>query len=846
MFSIVMKGLWARKRRLSGAVVAVVLGVAFLAGALALGDTLSSNFDSLFTNANAGTDALVRSTTSVGNNVLAKRPTIPSQLAGVVARVPGVAAAAPEINGYGALVDKHGKEIGGNGPPRIASSWIADRSLNPYQLVEGRAPQADDEVVINRGAAQAGNLHIGDVTTVETPAPVRVRVVGIATFAGSDGFGTATFTAFTLHGAALHLGVPPGGVSDIRVRAVDGISQAELVARVQRVLPRGITAETGTMITQQNIDDLSGAFLTALRTLLVVFAGIALLVATFSIANTFSILVAQRTREEALLRTIGASRAQVLRSVVAETFVVGLFASCLGLVGGFGVAGLLKGLFDAAGFALPAGGLVITPTTVIVALAVGIVATVGAGLVPAIRAARVSPLQALRTSAAEPARRSRVRLIIGAAAVVGGVLEVTEAVRGSGNAVLGRVGIGALATAIGVVMLGPIVARPVTGVLARPFTRRRGVAGALARDNVMRNPRRSAAAASALLIGVAVVTLFTVFAASVKTSVTNDVDRAFVGDVAVRVGSFGGGLAPQLADELAPLPQVHTATGLATGQARVNGTVHDITAVDATKIDAVLDLHETAGAVDAVSGDRIAVSQHEADAKHWHVGTQVQLTLPDGTTTPVSVAAWYTSRTLVGDFVLPDALWSAHAQQVTDSVVLVKLAPGVGTDSGKGAVAAVAAKYGRPTVEGHDAFVNSSAQAINFVLGIVYVLLALAVVIALFGIANTLSLSIYERTREIGLLRAVGETRRQLRRTIRIESLVVSLFGTFGGIALGTFVGWGVAEAARKAQDIATFTVPATQLVVIVIVAAVAGVVAAIRPARRAARLDILRAISQE
>ena len=294
MFSVTYKGLWARKRRLTGALVAVVLGVAFLAGALALGDTLSANFNQLFTNANAGTDAVVRSATSVGNGIDAQRPLVPASLVDTIKRVPGIADAQPDVTGFGDLIGRDGTTVGGKGPPRIASNWITDPALNPYHLVAGHAPRTDNEVVINRGAATAGKLELGDLTTVDTPTPITVRIVGIATFGNESGLGTATFTAFDLSAAERYL-AKPGQASSVLVKAAPGVSQAEVVARISLVLPHGVQATTGAEVAQQNISDLSGTFLTALRTFLVIFAGIALLVATFSIANTFSILVAQRT-----------------------------------------------------------------------------------------------------------------------------------------------------------------------------------------------------------------------------------------------------------------------------------------------------------------------------------------------------------------------------------------------------------------------------------------------------------------------------------------------------------------------------------------------------------------------
>ncbi|MEA2502583.1 MAG: putative transport system permease protein, partial [Actinomycetota bacterium] len=447
MLTVTFKGLWAHKRRLVGMLMAVVLGVGFLAGALALGDTLSSNFDKLFASANAGTDAVVRSATTVGTGVGAQRPAVDVSLAATIRAVPGVAAAEPSITGFGEIIGSDGAAIGGNGPPRLASYWLPDPVLNPYKLAQGRAPATPDEIVVNRGAATAGKLRLGQTVTVLMPTPVRVRIVGIATFAGTDGLGTATLAAFNLAGAERNILAITGDAaqaSSIVVRAQPGVSQAELTSRIQKVLPANVDALTGVAATQQAVSDVSGTFLTALRTVLVVFAGIALLVATLSIANTFAILVAQRSRESALLRALGGTRRQLLGSVVVEALCIGALASGLGLLAGLGIAGLLKGLFDSFGFALPAGGLVVSGTSIVVSVLAGMVVTLGAGLLPALRASRIPPLAAFRGAAAEPARPSLLRAIVGGVLASGGVALVVAGIQAPTSQVLSVVGVGAL------------------------------------------------------------------------------------------------------------------------------------------------------------------------------------------------------------------------------------------------------------------------------------------------------------------------------------------------------------------------------------------------------------------
>jgi putative ABC transport system permease protein len=850
MLSVTLKQLWRRKRRLTGVVVAIGLGVAFLAGALTLGDTLSANFTQLFSTATSGISVVVRSATAVDTGANAPRPPIPAALAATVRKVPGVAAAAPSITGAAELLGSDGRAIGGLGPPRSAGNWIANPALTPYRLAAGRAPRGLHEVVIDKGAATTGKLAIGSMTTVLTPAPVRVRVVGLATFGTAASFGGAPYTAFSLAGAQHYLTTTPGRVSAIDVSAAPGVSPAMLVSRLDRVLPPGVRAVSGAELTQQSLSDLNSEFLSALRIFLIIFAGIALLVAAFSIASTFGILVAQRTREAALLRTVGATRRQVRAGVLAEALTVGAAGSGLGLLGGLGIAELLKGLFDSFGFALPASGLVVSPSSVIVSLAAGIVVTVGVSVIPAVRASRVAPLEALRESAAESEIRPWRRAVTGLVLVAAGLAAVLAGLAGSGNGVLAAVGLGAVVITSGFVTLGPVVARPVIAALGRPVAAWRGVTGTLAGRSARRNPRRTAAAATALAIGVAVVTLFTVYAASLRAADVNGVSSAFTGDIAISPGGFGGGsgggLSPSLAAAVAKVPGVRAVSGLATGQAVVDGSPAEVTAVVPATVGQVLDLHPVAGSVGRLGPGQIAVSQIEASDHGWHVGSRVSLVLPDGTRASVTVAAVYTSRNLVGDTVLPLSLWAPHALQLTASEIFVKLAPGTGVATAQAAITRIAASYGRPTVADHAAFVASAGKAVSTFLNLVYVLLVLAIVIAVSGIANTLSLTVYERTREIGLLRAVGETRAQTRSMVRLESVLVSVFGTAGGLCLGTFLGWALAQAGARAEGLAQFTVPGSQLVIILILGVAAGVVAASRPARRAARLPVLTAIAAE
>ena len=457
MLFLTIREMRTHVRRLAGTSLAVVLGVAFLTGTLVLGSTLRANFDDLFTEVNAGTDVVVRNSTDLGMD--SPRGLIDASLADEVADVDGVAAAEPVVTGMGQLLGADGEAVGGNGPPQLAGSWTTNPDLNPYRLAEGRAPEGDDEVVVNRGALEAGDLALGDTATVLTPEPVEATIVGVSTFGDEDGLGGVTFTAFSLDDAMTHIAKSTDGVSSIAVQAADGTSQDELAARVGEMLPSELEAVTGSEVTTEATDEIAETFLDMMLMFLTMFAGIALLVATFSIYNTFSIIVAQRTRQAALLRAIGARRGQVLRSVVFEALIVGLVASVVGLLGGIGMAGLLKGMFDAMGFALPAGGTVIETGTILAGLVVGVLVTLVAGVFPAVKASRVAPLAAIREVAVERTSPSLVRIVAGTAVAVIGVGLTLVAAFGDED-MLAVVGIGAVLTVVGAVVLGPVVARP--------------------------------------------------------------------------------------------------------------------------------------------------------------------------------------------------------------------------------------------------------------------------------------------------------------------------------------------------------------------------------------------------
>lgn len=845
---ISLASLRAHKRRFAGTFTAVLLGVAFLAGTLVMGDTLRGSFDALFGDATSGTDAVVRSEgviTTAEDAMGTRGPLRVEENVEAVRATEGVAAVEPSVEGAGQLVGADGEPVGGQGPPTTAGNWITDDRLNPYELSEGHVPRAHGEVVVNKGAAEAGKLKVGDTTILRTPDPVRVRIVGLVTFGGEDGLAQTTFTGMTRADAEKYLMPEPGMAGSLRVRAEDGTSQRQLADRLESALPGGVEAVTGAEAADENLENLSGQFLTLFTSLLLVFSGIALLVAVFSIHNTFAIVVAQRTRENALLRALGASRRQVLTTTLTEAAAVGTAASAVGLGVGVGIAVGLQALFPAIGFPFPEGTLVVSALSLLLPLAVGVVVCLASALLPAVRAARTAPLAALRESAAENTRVPRARALTGLVLAGGGIV-LAALGADSGNRSVPLTATGAVAVLAAFIVLGPLASTYVVRVLGAPVTRARGITGALAQRNALRSPRHTAATATALMIGVAVVSLFTVFASSLKATMDETVARNFAGDVAVSTPGFGAGgsgLSPRLGPAVERLPEVETALGLGQGVARIDGAGQELTVADPAKLPRVMNLGEVEGSLTGLGTDGIAVAADKAEDHGWKPGSTARIAFTDGARETFTVRAVYGTSELTGDYVITHEAWGPHRTQDADRLLSVVFKDGVPREEGKAAVSEVAERYGEPEVQTRDEYAQSAAGGIDMMLTLVYALLALAVLIALLGIANTLTLALHERTRELGLLRSVGQTRAQLRAMVRWESVLIAAFGTAGGLGLGAFLGWALVRASDT-RGTSAFDLPPLQLAVVALVGVAAGLLAGWRPARRAARLDVLRAIA--
>ncbi len=848
MWRITWKRILSDRRRLAGTAVAVVLGVAFLTAALVTGDTMNSGFDSLFSSANAGTDVVVRDATTVGAGEDRQRGTVSADLADELADIDGVAAVASVVEGVGQLLDADGDAIGGGGPPTIAASWIGDSPLNPWTVADGRAPQAvadgsPFEVVVDLTTLGNSGLSIGDAATVLTPVPTPVTIVGTLRFGHADSLGPTTYTAFDA-AAATELFGQPGAVNEIRIAAIDGVDAEELRATIESVLPPGEEAITGAELTAEMLDDIESDFLGMFRMILLAFSGIALVVAAFSIHNTFSILVAQRTRTAALLRTVGADRRQVLTATVLEALVIGVIGSLAGLAAGSGIAYGLHLLMESSDFALGTDGIAVGVATVITAIVVGVGTSLLASVAPAVRASRVAPLAALRETAIDRSASSRVRLIAGGALTAGGIALVVTATSGTIGSPLAQAGLGALSTLVGAVAIGPVAARPAAAVIGLVPRVLRGQPGRLARRNAMRDPRRTASSASALMVGTAVVALFVTVGASIKSTVEGVIDRDFGGDLVIMPASFGGaGLDPELATALTELPEVASATGMGIASMRIDGEGVAPAVADVAALNSVLDLDVVSGSLDDVAAGSVVVGDVYAQDHDLAVGSTVVAEFADGTTTDLTVAATIGSTINTGEWIISPQDWAPHTAQLGDVVVLVDLVDGVSEDTGVAAVTTVTDAFAAPEPQTRSEYVDTIGAEIDQMLFIVYGMLAIAVLIAVMGIANTLSLSIHERTRELGMLRALGQSRSATRSAVRWESVIVAVFGTFGGIVLGTFLGWGLLQAVADELGYGVVDIPVGTLGVVLGLAALAGVAAAWRPARRAAKVDVLDAL---
>jgi putative ABC transport system permease protein len=853
VWKVTFTGLLAKKFRLVLTSLAVVLGVAFMAGTLVLTDTLGHVFDNLFSNANKGVDAVVRAREPFeesGDSGISTRPPVPESLVGTVQDVSGVQLAQGTVTGYALVTGKDGESIQ-NQAPTLGTSWYPRRNAvnQSLDLVRGSQPSSSDEVALDVKTFEDGKFKVGDSARISflTVEPREFTITGTFEFGGnSEGLAGATMAAFTPATAQTVMNRVDQW-DQVDVRGDDGLSEVEVRDGIRQALRQQdlpYQAITGEQLAAEQANDIKSN-LSFFNILLLIFAIISLFVGAFIIYNTFSITVAQRLRELGLLRALGASGRQVVGSVAFEALTVGLLSSVLGLVLGIAIVKPLEALIGAFGIDLPTGAMQVLPRTIIVALVVGTAVTLASALAPARRAARIPPIAALRDQAVD-VTSGRRRYIWGAVLTVAGLAALVFGLFGDssgGNAAL-FTGIAAFLVFIGVAMLSPLIARPAAKVLTWPAEKSHSITGILAQQNAMRNPRRTASTAAALMIGLALVSFIAIFGASAKDSFASAIDDQTHADFILSPKTFQP-FSPEAAkavrDEL-PGAQV---VEFRVGTTRIKDASRTVLGAS-PGFQRMTEVGLRPGArMDQFADSGVLVYKDTASDEGLKVGDEVRVEFPLGSES-IPVQGVFTDKKAMpfsANYILSLANWDKFPDPL-DFYVGVLKPDDVSTEEAQRVLDRIADRFGGIEAQNKAEFRDKQLAQFDQILGLMYVLLLLAVVIALVGIVNTLALSIYERTREIGLLRAVGMNRVQLRRMIRGEALIVASFGALLGLVIGIVFGRAIVEA--LADEGIDFTLPVAQLVVFLILAGLAGLLAGVPPARRASHLDVLDAIQRQ
>ncbi|MFI1157040.1 ABC transporter permease [Streptomyces sioyaensis] len=863
MLRTALRNVLAHKARLMMTALAVLLGVAFVSGTLVFGDTTAG----AFRNASAvslkdvavAVQAQMSEPSSVPAGGPAKggkgRPTtvLDTALAHKIRALPGVAAVRPTVRGEATLADKDGRPVNADNPEQnLATNYQPGKNGTDsrFPLKEGRAPAAGGELALDAKTAKRAGYRIGDTVRFATDGPALAKkLVGIVTTDDPRVAAGSTLTLFDTT-TAQTLFLTSGRFHEIAVAAQPGTDERALTARVQALLPAdGATATSGADLAAKQSEQITADTQFLTKTLLA-FAGIALFVGVFIIANTFTMLVAQRSREIALMRAVGASRRQVVRSVLIEAALVGLGASAAGFALGLGIAAVLGPLLNAGDAGLPDGPLVISPQAVLSSLAVGVVVTVLAAWLPSRKAAKIAPVEVLSSAGvAPPARTLRVRHVLGALltglgmAVMGYVstLDTTD----KSNLLIAM--LGSVLTLSGVIVLAPLLSRPLITLTGKITTRFFGVSGKLARENALRNPRRTAATASALMIGLTLITGLTVGAHSTQQAMDKEANHGTSADYQV-TNSHYTGLAPTDAAKVAKEPGVATVAPLTVGNFEVRGRSAGIAGTDPAAFAKVSDLTFREGSLDGIRAGTVAVSDEFAEKNGFGVGDTMDAatdaTEPGErpTTKKLKIVAVYEANPAVVQVLgtLHDVMPYSFTHKL-DSI-LVKAEPGKAA-SLEHHIRAALGNNPLLKVQNTEQITKEARKNVTAVLNMMYGLLGMAVVIAVLGVINTLALSVIERTREIGMLRAIGLDRSGIKQMVRLESVVISLFGALLGIGTGTFLAWAGGHLMTSSMATYETALPWAKLGLFLALALLIGVLAAIWPARNAARLNMLQSI---
>ena len=858
MFRLAVKMTLARTGRLVLTSLAVILGTAFLSGTFVFRDTINQTFDRLFADVFRDVNAYVRSTTFLELDFGGEqRAATPVSVLETVRGVAGVTSATGDIQAFARVIGKDGEPLGsdGNGPPTFGGIASSD-SAGLWSITEGRLPVGPNEVILDKATADNGEFVVGDnVRVVAVRGTREFTLVGIASYGDISSPGGATFALFDQPTASEFL-LQPGFVDAILVEGDDSVSDEVLAQRINAALSADLKLETltGAEITaevQGQIKDVLNIF----STFLIVFSYIALGIGSFVIYNVFSITAAQRLRENALLRAIGASRRQVSRALLVESTAMGVVGSVIGFGIGILLSQLLSALLKATGFEVPTQGLAISTSAFVNTFVAGVLVTVLAAWLPARRAGRVPPLAALRDTALDSAGNITRRVIVGLIIVALGGVGLASSMR---DAPIQILGLGVLGVFTGILVLGPAIARPVALTLGIPVAKLRGVSGAMARQNAARNPKRTSRTAAPVLLGVALVTAFTALAASIRSEIRDTFGDAFSGDIALTVDARGfGGIPLTITDQIAGLPGVAQATGVGFTSVRLSDPNEPpaltqagasqrgvfVQTINPASITGLFDLGVTEGNLSSLGKDGIFVAASRATEKGWEIGTRLQVTRVDGVVINAEIRGFVSGDTSFANYVASREMFADSPTPIFDAFVYIKVAEGSVISEVQARVAAISSDAGIGTLLSKEQFIDDQAAQINQILALIYGLLGLSIIIAIVGIVITLLLSVFERRREIGLLRAVGMTKSQVRTTVRWESVITSLLGAVSGVVLGVVTGVVVVAALDDEGDIA-FRLPINETLSIVFISFLLGVLAAVYPAWRATRVNVVEAIA--
>ncbi|MET7691958.1 FtsX-like permease family protein [Streptomyces sp. NPDC005483] len=842
MFRTALRNVLAHKARLLMTVLAVMLGVAFVSGTLVFTNTISEAYQKSSAKGFGQVDVAVTAESEEDKgNTIGKSHELTQALLEQSAKVPGAANAIGVVNGFTAIADKDGKLIGG-GFQSQGGNYYGDKDPR-YPLAQGAAPHGAQQVAIDSETAKRAGYKVGDTVRLSVDGPVLKPVVtGIFTTDDGNVAAGGSLALFDTATAQKLFG-KPGTYDEIDVKAAAGTSQTALRAALDKALPADrVETTTGKELADSQARLISSS-MSGLKQGLLVFAGIALFVGTFIIANTFTMLVAQRTKELALLRAVGASRRQVTRSVLAEAFVVGLVAAVTGLVAGIGIGAGLRSLMGTLGATVPAGPLIITPGTVGVALAVGVLITMLAAWLPGRRAAKIPPVAAMSSVHAKATTKSLVlRNTLGALFSGAGVAVVLAATTMDGSDGQAPMGMGAVLLILGVFILTPLLSRPLIAAAA-PVLRVFGISGKLARQNSVRNPRRTAATASALMIGLTLITGMTVMAGSLQKSIDKMASAAIKADYVVSMAN-GNELSPDVEKKLAKVDDVTAVSPLRNALSRIGGETEYLTGVNGPAIGKLTDLKVDSGTFE-VGGTRVVVDQDTAKSHGWKAGSAFTAHFEDGKAQRLTVAGVYEGNDLLNGIMLDTATLDPHLSDRSDMQVMLKTSDGA-SDAAKAELEKALGTNPAIKVQDKKDLSDSIAQMFTLMLNMLYGLLAMAVIVAVLGVINTLAMSVFERSQEIGMLRAIGLDRKGIKRMVRLESLVISLFGGVLGISLGVFFGWAAGELLGTKMATYELVLPWARMAVFLLLAATVGILAALWPARRAARMNMLTAIKAE